>query len=72
MAFSAETEAGPRQFVVTAVYGDEVEINGNHPLAGETLHYAVSVEGLRWSTLAEQQRGQLETNGSCQKQGCCG
>ena len=43
MVFVAETEQGPRQLFITAVEGDEVEVNGNHPLAGATLHFEVKV-----------------------------
>lgn len=71
MAFLAETEAGQRQFVVTAVNGDEVEVNGNHPLAGETLTYSVSVEGIRDSTVTEREQGYVKVESSCQKTGCC-
>ena len=69
MAFNAETEDGPRQFIVTSVNGDEVEVNGNHPLASETLRYSVTVAGLRKSTPAERKQGQVESK--CQKTGCC-
>ena len=47
MVFVADTEAGPRQLFITAIEGDEVEVNGNHPLAGQTLNFAVTVEAIR-------------------------
>ena len=71
MAFLAETEAGQRQFVVTAVNSDEVEVNGNHPLAGETLTYSVSIETIRDSTVTEREQGYVKVESSCQKTGCC-
>ena len=71
MAFVADTEEGERQFVVTAVEDEQIEVNGNHPLAGETLHYSVRVEALRGSTDAEREQGHIEVANTCQKSGCC-
>ena len=71
MSFVADTEEGERQFMVTAIDGDEIEVNGNHPLAGETLKYTVSVEALRDSTVTEREQGHIEIETSCQKPGCC-
>ena len=72
MTFIVQTEDGPRQFVVKSVTGDEVEVDGNHPLAGETIRYAVSVEGLRESTPAERERTDYEVESGCPNTGCCG
>ena len=71
MAFTAETEEGRRQFVVTAVDDGEVELNGNHPLAGQTIHYSVRVEALRKSTKFERKQGHIRVAKTCQKPGCC-
>jgi len=38
---------------VTKVEDGMVTINGNHPLAGQTLHFAVKVEGVRAATSCE-------------------
>jgi len=32
---------------VAAVEGDEVTVDGNHPLAGQTLHFDVTVKEVR-------------------------
>ena len=72
MTFIVQTEEGPRQFVVKSVTGDGVEVDGNHPLAGETIRYAVSVEGLRDSTPAERERTDYEVESGCPNTGCCG
>ena len=72
MTFNAETPQGPRQFVVTAVDGDDVELNGNHPLASQTLHFKVSVESIRKSTPRERKRARAESSSCCDDTACCG
>ncbi len=41
------------------VDGDRVRIDGNHPLAGQTLHFDVSVVEVRESTEEEKQIGRV-------------
>jgi len=41
MQFQARTDDGMRLFTVTAVIGDMVTLDGNHPLADQTLHFDV-------------------------------
>ena len=60
MVFVADTEAGPRQLFITAIEGDEVEVNGNHPLAGQNLNFAVTVEAIR--AAAEEELAQGHAN----------
>lgn len=43
MAFEAQMPWGPQIFRVVAVEGDEVVLDGNHPLAGRTLAFALEV-----------------------------
>ena len=43
MQFQARTEDGMRLFTVTAVMGDMVTLDGNHPLADQTLHFDVEI-----------------------------
>ena len=43
MQFQAQTDEGMRVFTVTAVVGDMVTLDGNHPLADQTLHFDVEV-----------------------------
>lgn len=57
MQFQAETEAGPRLFTITAVDGDQVTVDGNHPLAGETLTFDVEITDVREATEEEQSHG---------------
>ena len=43
MQFQAQTEAGPRIITVQEVGQEEVKIDGNHPLAGETVTYDIDL-----------------------------
>jgi FKBP-type peptidyl-prolyl cis-trans isomerase SlyD len=50
----AESEEGEEAVLrVVEVAGDSVVLDGNHPLAGETLHYAVHVRAVRPATEEE-------------------
>lgn len=59
MQFEARTERGPLLVTVVEVDGDRVRIDGNHPLAGQTLHFDVSVVEVRESTEEEKQVGRV-------------
>ncbi len=43
MAFEANTPWGPHVFRVVSIEGDEVVLDGNHPLAGHTLTFELEV-----------------------------
>ncbi|PID50543.1 MAG: peptidylprolyl isomerase [Proteobacteria bacterium] len=55
--FQAQTNAGTEVITVTAVNGDTVTIDANHPLAGETLHFDVTVLDVREATETEMAHG---------------
>jgi len=58
MQFQAQRPDGESlTIVVTAVDGDTVTIDANHPLAGQVLHFDVSVEGIRDATEEEVAQG---------------
>ena len=59
MQFQAQTEAGPRLFTITQVDGDQVTVDGNHPLAGERLHFAVEITEVREATKTELEHGHV-------------
>lgn len=63
MQFQAQTEAGPRIFTITAVEGDEVTVDGNHPLAGETLNFAVEITEVREASDEEKEHGHVHGPG---------
>jgi FKBP-type peptidyl-prolyl cis-trans isomerase SlyD len=57
--FNAQTAAGPRTVVVTEIKGDLITIDGNHPLAGQTLNFVVDVTAVRESTEEERAHGHV-------------
>ena len=65
MQFHAEGNTGPVVVTVTKIEGDEITIDGNHPLAGETLTFDVEVADIRDATADELEHGHIHTEG-CQ------
>lgn len=63
MRLRLETEHGPMIVVVTAVQGDYATIDGNHPLAGKTLHFEVKVVEVRDATAEERTHGHVHGPG---------
>ena len=63
MRFTAQTEHGPRQVVVTRVAGDMVTVDGNHPLAGQALNFAVEITEVRTATAEELSHGHVHGEG---------
>ncbi len=58
MRFRANSPEGHDMvFVVDKITGDEVHIDGNHELAGQTLNFDVEVLGMRDATEEEKQHG---------------
>ena len=63
MQFQARTDDGMRLFTVTGVIGDMVALDGNHPLADQTLHFDVEVVGVREATTEELEHGHVHGAG---------
>ena len=63
MQLQAETPEGPRIVVVTDMDEEFVVIDANHPLAGETLHFEVTVKDVRDATTEEVEHGHAHTPG---------
>nr|WP_243647368.1 peptidylprolyl isomerase [Aestuariirhabdus litorea] len=60
MTFQAQGPDGSVQRItVKAVEGDEVTIDGNHPLAGVVLHFDVEIVGVREATPEEIDHGHV-------------
>jgi FKBP-type peptidyl-prolyl cis-trans isomerase SlyD len=57
MEFHAETEHGLQVVTVTKVEGDNVTIDGNHPLAGVDLTFDVEITDIRAATEEEMEHG---------------
>ena len=45
--YRAQMPDGPMSVVITKVENDEVTVDGNHPLVGQTLHYAIEIVEVR-------------------------
>jgi len=65
MEFQAETEQGVQVIRVVGVDGDDITIDGNHPLAGERLHFDVTVDSIRDASAEELEHGHIHTEGCC-------
>jgi FKBP-type peptidyl-prolyl cis-trans isomerase SlyD len=63
--FHAEGNTGPVVVTVTKIEGDEITIDGNHPLAGENLNFAIEVIAIREATEDELTHGHIHGPG-CQ------
>ncbi|MGR5503591.1 peptidylprolyl isomerase [Vibrio sp. DNB22_10_4] len=74
MRFLADTDQGPIPVEVTEVDGDEVVVDGNHMLAGQTLTFDVEVVALRDATAEEIEHGHIHQGGEGhgEEGGCCG
>jgi FKBP-type peptidyl-prolyl cis-trans isomerase SlyD len=59
MRFQAESEGGMQVVTVTAVDEEVVTVDGNHPLAGETLVFDVEVDRVREASDEEVAHGHL-------------
>ena len=66
MQFQGNTNQGPRIITVTKVEGDDITIDANHPLAGQTLNFDVKVVGIRDATAEELSHGHVHGAGGHQ------
>lgn len=65
MAFHAETQNGMQTVEVIEVDEETVTIDGNHPLAGQTLNFEIEVVGVREATADELQHGHIHSEEGC-------
>lgn len=63
MAFQAQSAQGPMRVTVTAVEADTITVDGNHPLAGETLNFEVEITEVRAATDEEKTHGHAHGEG---------
>jgi len=59
MMFETENEDGNLLVTVTAIEEGNVALDANHPLAGEVLHFDVTVEDVREATAQELEHGHV-------------
>lgn len=58
------------ELLVTDIDGDKIVLDGNHPLAGRTLHFSVTIKNIRQPTAEELSHGHVHDahthgNNSC-------
>jgi len=63
MQFQAKGPQGSRLVVITQVAEEEVTVDANHPLAGQTLHFDVEVSEVRDATAEELEHGHVHGPG---------
>lgn len=63
MRFTADSADGAISVMITGLSDDSVTVDGNHPLAGEVLHFAVAITDVRAATDEELAHGHVHTPG---------
>lgn len=61
--FQADTEDGPTVVTIVGIEGDQVLIDGNHPLAGVDLNFDVKIIDVRAATKEEIAHGHVHGAG---------
>jgi FKBP-type peptidyl-prolyl cis-trans isomerase SlyD len=63
MQFHAAVNAGASVITVIKVDGDDITIDGNHPMAGQALNFDVEVIAVRLATKDEIEHGHIHGDG---------
>jgi FKBP-type peptidyl-prolyl cis-trans isomerase SlyD len=63
MQLHTEGEFGEQTVIITKIEGNEVTIDGNHPLAGMTLHFDIAIRDVRQATKEEMDHGHVHGPG---------
>jgi FKBP-type peptidyl-prolyl cis-trans isomerase SlyD len=63
MQFHADVSEGPGVVTVIAIDGENITIDGNHPLAGMPLHFEIEVMDVRPATEEEIEHGHIHGAG---------
>ncbi len=66
MAFTAQTEHGPVNLIVTEVDETTVTVDANHPLAGKALKFEVTISEVRDASEEEVAHGHVHGEGGHQ------
>lgn len=65
MSFRATTDQGEQSVIIIDKDETTVTVDGNHPLAGMSLMFDVSIEAVRDATAEELQHGHVHGAGGC-------
>ncbi len=63
MQFQAQSNHGPHTVTITKIVGDAITVDGNHPLAGQHLNFAVEIADVRAATQEELSHGHVHGPG---------
>ncbi len=63
MQFQAQMDQGVQLLTVVKVEDDKVTLDGNHPLADQTLHFDVDVKDVREASAEELEHGHVHGPG---------
>jgi FKBP-type peptidyl-prolyl cis-trans isomerase SlyD len=63
MQFQGRGPQGAINVTITKIEGDMVTVDGNHPLAGQTLHFAIEVTQVREASEEELSHGHVHGEG---------
>ncbi len=66
MRFEAQSEQGMHSVEITAIEGDQVTVDGNHPMAGLDLTFDVEIIDVREATAEEVEHGHAHGAGGHQ------
>ena len=66
MEFYADGPNGPIMITVKGLDGEDVLVDGNHPLAGEVLNFEIEVTEVRAATPEEAEHGHVHGEGGHQ------
>lgn len=63
MQFQADSDNGPIILTVTNIDNDLITLDGNHPLAGQTLHFDIEITEVREAKESELDHGHVHGPG---------
>jgi FKBP-type peptidyl-prolyl cis-trans isomerase SlyD len=63
MQFHADVSSGSGEVTIVKIDGDDITIDGNHPLAGMALTFDVEVVDVRPATKEEAEHGHIHGAG---------
>jgi FKBP-type peptidyl-prolyl cis-trans isomerase SlyD len=63
MQLETESDEGEQTVLITKIEGNNVTIDGNHPLAGIPLHFDIKIREVRAATAEETEHGHVHGPG---------